>query len=653
MNPMVSVIIPCYNCEKYLDETLQSLFSQTYENYEVIVVDDGSASDAVAKICQKYKDKLKYLRQKNQGQAAAKNTGIHNSKGGYLAFLDADDIWLPEKLEKQVSYYEELKKEGRDVGLIYTGIQYIAESGDETNKVLYRTSGNNYAKLKFLDFIGTPSSVIIEKSVLRETGIFDEKMAHRDDYDLWLRIAKKYEIYSLDEFLTKHRNTPNSFSKNVDSVIKSSMYLFKKHFSSDPVFDKIISFHKKDFANRHKIAAYNSLFSKKDAKSFRRFIRKGYRYDKYILSFKTGIYYLLSFLSTNLCIKLRSLKKAKSEDVILDVSELKSLHVSENPLISIIIPCYNGEMYLDETLRSVFSQTYKNYEIIAVDDGSSTDDVANICNRYKNRLKYIRQENRGLSAARNAGIINSRGQYLAFIDHDDIWLPEKLEKQLKRYEELKKERRSVGLIYTGLQLIAENGTEINKVLYKSSGNNYKALMFIDFIGTPSSVLVERSVLNDIGLFDDEIKSCSDWELWLRIAKKYEIYSLDEFLTKNRNVTGSLSKNTEGMIKDLSFVIEKKFSSEANYNKITAYHKKDFANRWKISAYEYLFAEKDGKNFRKGMRNGFKYDKSIFSFKDSIYYLLSFFSSDLCLKIRQIMKKGKQKDIIVDVNKLNF
>ena len=128
MNPMVSVIIPCYNCEKYLEEALQSAFNQTYKNYEVVVVDDGSTSNAVAEICRKYKDKLKYFRQENRGQSAAKNAGIYNSSGTYLAFLDADDVWLSEKLDKQVSYYEEFKKEGRRVWLIYTGIQYITES---------------------------------------------------------------------------------------------------------------------------------------------------------------------------------------------------------------------------------------------------------------------------------------------------------------------------------------------------------------------------------------------------------------------------------------------------------------------------------------------------------------------------------------------
>src|SRR3989338_1834678 len=124
-----------------------------------------------------------------------------------------------------------------------------------------------------------------------------------------------------------------------------------------------------------------------------------------------------------------------------------------NPMVSVLIPTFNGEKYLEDAILSVFAQTYKDYELIIVDDGSKTREVEKICKKYYDRLKYIRQENRGISAARNNGIVNSNGKYIALLDDDDLWAPEKLEKQVKYYEELKRQGRNVGLIYTGHQVI--------------------------------------------------------------------------------------------------------------------------------------------------------------------------------------------------------
>jgi glycosyltransferase involved in cell wall biosynthesis len=328
---LVSVIVPTYNGEKYLEETLLSVFSQTYGKYEVIVIDDGSVTDDVKNICGKYKKRLKYIRQDNKGLSAARNAGIRNSSGEYIAFLDDDDIWHSEKLEKQVGYYEQLKTRGIKAGLIYTGVQECGEDGSFMYNVLWKSSGRNYDKLVYVDFVSYGgSTVMLKSSVLEDVGYFDEKLSCSEDYDLWLRIAKKYPIYSLDEFLVKFRNRRRSLSKDPDEMINAGNIILEKVFSDGDagvvnggIKERAIKNHKYYYALRWKNAAYDRLFIGMDGAAFRDCIMKGYSMDRSLFGFKVLIYYVLSYVSPSLCKYIKDLKKDAHKDVIMDVSDLR------------------------------------------------------------------------------------------------------------------------------------------------------------------------------------------------------------------------------------------------------------------------------------------------------------------------------------------
>lgn len=333
--PLVSVILPTFNGEKYLDDALKSVYSQTYQPYEVIVVDDGSRSGRVSEICQKYGDKLTYVRQENRGVSAARNAGIRASRGVYIAFLDDDDLWRPEKLKKQVGLFERLAADGIAAGLIYTGYQDLLENGECAPTTTYPSAGFNYRTLLFINFVDAGgSSAVVPKRVLDAVGLFDEALPYGEDWDLAIRIARKHPIYSVDEPLTLYRNRPDSASKNMNSVITNTFRVLDKAMEAEarePLIDpqtqrSVYVKHHREFALACKNAAYQQLFAARDGAGFRRLIRLSRQNDASFCGPKVAVYYLLSFVSPGCCGWIKRFKRdtaAPAASAVVPVSDLR------------------------------------------------------------------------------------------------------------------------------------------------------------------------------------------------------------------------------------------------------------------------------------------------------------------------------------------
>lgn len=234
--------------------------------------------------------------------------------------------------------------------------------------------------------------------------------------------------------------------------------------------------------------------------------------------------------------------------------------------ISVIIPVYNGETHLRECLESVLSQTEPVQEIIIVNDGS-TDNTLSIIREYESiqGVKCISQENKGLSEARNNGIRASSGNHIAFIDADDIWLPEKIQFQRQILEK----HNNIGVVHSNIACIDEHGVPVEGIPFDSNGAHGDCIEHIMmYCGIViSSAVIPRDVLLDVGLFDDRLKSTQDYELFLRISEKYTIHHLDKVLTLYRRHSQSLSQSDHGIntfretLSALSIFLEK-----ANKNK---------------------------------------------------------------------------------------
>ncbi len=228
------------------------------------------------------------------------------------------------------------------------------------------------------------------------------------------------------------------------------------------------------------------------------------------------------------------------------------------PKVSVIIPTYNRASLLPRAIKSVLNQTFKDFELIIVDDCSTdnTEEVVEEFQKKDKRIKYLRlKKNSGAPAhPRNVGIKNSQGKYIAFLDNDDEWLPEKLEKQLNLFE--KTNNPKLGFVGGNVLIVEENRIKEYKV--PKCGDNFQNFLSNCLIKSTSSVMIRKIVLEDVNLFDESLESTDDWEMWIRISQKYDFDFVSEPIFKyyfhQQNL--SRSKNFLEKIKDNKYIIEK-------------------------------------------------------------------------------------------------
>lgn len=237
--PMVSVIVPAFNCSEFLGVALDSIFGQTFEDYEIIVVNDGSPDTVeIERIINSYNDpqkKLIYIHQENQGPAGARNTAILKARGKYLALLDADDVWLPEFLDLQVQALEK----NPSLDMICADVELTGDStlaGKTFFELWPSESPVTFEKLLNMDCAIVTMGVVARRITLIEAGLFDTAFRRSEDYDLWLRLAYQgKQIGYLKKVLGKHRHHASSLAADTSSLIKSQIDVYKKWLSNDDI----------------------------------------------------------------------------------------------------------------------------------------------------------------------------------------------------------------------------------------------------------------------------------------------------------------------------------------------------------------------------------------------------------------------------------
>jgi len=230
--PTVSIVIPTLNRARLLTRAIKSVLNQTYQDIEIIIVDDGSTDETEKVIKRCRNKKIKYIKHKKTiGPGAARNTGIDATCGDYIAFLDSDDEWLPKKLEKQISLF---KKNVAKTGLTYCGVELVDQySGKTKEKWLPKYRGYVFEKNLAKNFIvGGSSTVILQREAIKKVGKFDESLPSCEDWDLWIRIARHYEFDFAPEILVNCFSHSKRISSNFERV-RLGLKLFSNKYRKE------------------------------------------------------------------------------------------------------------------------------------------------------------------------------------------------------------------------------------------------------------------------------------------------------------------------------------------------------------------------------------------------------------------------------------
>ncbi len=239
--PKVSVIIPTYNRAHLIGRAIQSVLDQTYQNFEIIVVDDAS-TDETEELVKSFSDnRINYVRhQKNKGGSAARNTGIRAAKGEFIAFFDSDDEWLVEKLKKQI---DKFRMSSKKVGVIYCGHCIVGEETQEVvDEVIFSLRGNVF--LNLLKMCITPgSSLVVRRYCFRKAGFFDEALPSCQDWDMWIRLSRYYEFDFIPEILVKYHLHGTRISTDLNARIQGIEAVLKKYRVNLSEYPSILSSH--------------------------------------------------------------------------------------------------------------------------------------------------------------------------------------------------------------------------------------------------------------------------------------------------------------------------------------------------------------------------------------------------------------------------
>jgi glycosyltransferase involved in cell wall biosynthesis len=298
MSPNISVILTTYNGSSrgYLSSAIESVLTQSYQNFELFIIDDGSTDDT-KKTCSSYleNDRIRYIYQENTGLAAARNTGIRASSAGLICFIDDDDLWKTKKLERQMGFVNARLRNVHNWGLVFTWTELI----DEDGKIIgYRGHGEGgflYRRLFFGNTVDSPSSVLVKREVFDKVGLFDEFYRRCQDWDMWLRISKYYQLFPIKEYLVQYREHKNRLSSDNKEIFYYEKAVLKKALSTAPDNIDPQKVYASCYVNRS--IAHFSLGEYAD---FRRMLRRGLRLSPKVITLEHIFYLVISFWGNSL-----------------------------------------------------------------------------------------------------------------------------------------------------------------------------------------------------------------------------------------------------------------------------------------------------------------------------------------------------------------
>ena len=388
---LISIVIPIYNAEKYLEECLNSIKNQTYKNFEVIMVNDGSKdeSETICKRFLEYDARFRYFTKENGGVSSARNLGLDNVKGDFITFIDSDD-WIAENhLELLIN---SIKKTNSDI--VVSCYKEFDNNIDTYYTIVYTKQEKNllnFEKMNRDDFLTIfpklmSINVCFNNAVAK---LFRKELVNNLRFDTSIKYGEDLDFYF-------------SLYLNVESIsyVDELTYVYRIHGDSTT-------------------SNFNQEYAEQELSIFKKMFKKIQE-----IGLPT-IHYFNKFQKL-LKARVNYIKNKVLLNEHLDfLKNIEGTVTYPNTLISVVIPIYNVSPYLRLCLESIENQTYPYFEVLLVNDGSR-DNSEDICQEFINkdkRFRYFEQENLGLSAARNTGILNSKGEFITFIEGDDFVVP--------------------------------------------------------------------------------------------------------------------------------------------------------------------------------------------------------------------------------------
>lgn len=460
----VSVISACYNHGKYIHEMLDSVLNQSFQDFEVIIVNDGSTDNTADILEEINHEKVRIILTDNLGPAHARNLAIKNAKGALILNLDADDKIAPTFLEKCV----EILKKQSNIGIVYSDVELFGHNNG-------RFSLPDYTFENMLQANCIIANACFRKDDWEKTeGYSSELKDGYEDFDFWLSILELgKDVYQIKEPLSFYRTYENDQNSR-SGICKNDTYKMQKVI--------IQAF------QRHR-----NLYQKNAAiyEQFRQMEKQ--------------------YLVTN----------------------QKINNYLDAPTFSIITPTNNRPQLLKRAIFSVIHQSFTNWEQIIIDDGNNTETTKVIAEINDKRIRYyVHEKPRGASAAYNTGIKYAKGQLINFLDDDDEYLPEILEKLFQTFLSAK---NNPGFVWTGITKVRDENGDDKPFLTQQWPTYFPSLkdglLVSTAIGNGYGLSVKKECIDEIGLYDESLKVGVDTDFMIRLSEKFTFCTVPEVLVK--------------------------------------------------------------------------------------------------------------------------
>lgn len=502
-NPLVSIVVPVYNGANYMREAIDSALAQTYKNIEIIVVNDGSRDNGETdRIARGYGERIRYFQKENGGCGSALNLGISQMRGEYFSWLSHDDVYYPDKIEHQINILRTLENRGT---ILYCGWEGI----DQKSKSMFHVRPETTYSLQKLDTPIFPllrgiihgCSLLVPAGLFRTVGTFNEALPTTQDYALWFEFMRAAPVRFDSRILIKSRIHSDQSTHRISTHVEECNELWCGFL------DRLTD------AEMEAMEGSRYLFLRQTAK----------------------------FLATTPYDKARDRARSMADTTLRNIK------------VSVVMPFFNCIRWTLEAVRSVQAQTHQTFDIVLVDDGS-TDDMSELretCRRDR-RINLVHSQHAGAAAARNRGVSVATGEYVAFLDSDDLFCETKLEEQLQYMED-----NSLQFSHTSYLRMNVEGTVLGVVESGTfSGDVFPRIIASCPIATPT-VMGKRSLFL-ANKFPEDLEIGEDVCLWITLAGSHRIGALPAALSKVRVGESTAAFHREkqaiGMINISSYVI---------------------------------------------------------------------------------------------------